>query len=220
MHAEMDDDLEEEKIKQRKIVDTLLGSKSGRKRKKKSCSPPLLARYDPTLHEHSDVMFTNPAGDGGNGDCGQEIETPGPKSNPHVTENLSHLFSGQQFSFLPQRDEKEGEKTENVSSQKKYCRSHSSISDPDITTEGKLKDCEGSSNQPRTLFFFHWEDPQLANRQDISFHATKSREQLQQKWPFHRSAIKQLLRHSHKHALRYAAQRKRTAVAVDPTSNV
>ena len=214
MDQEMDYDLEEERVRQREIIDTLLGYKHGGENE--TCKSHFPTRRDPGLHEQKEDLAR--AGRSGNGSSQlppSEVEV----SNSHVTEDLSYLFSGHQFSFLPQSDEKEGENGGEEGGLGEELEKAPKMHSPDNMADRSQGGNE-SAEQARTLFFFHWGDPVLANRLDHSFHQTRSQRQLEQNWPARRLAAKQLLRHSHKHALRHAAQRRRTAAQVGPTSDM
>jgi hypothetical protein len=114
--------------------------------------------------------------------------------------DLRSLFSGQLFSFLA--DGREGRE------------------EPGESESGTITSQTGSAangvsvraqqGETRSCFFFHWSNSELSNRCDYSFHTSRAREDLERGWPEQRSAMKQLLRQSHRHAVRTSRQKKRT----------
>ena len=116
--------------------------------------------------------------------------------------DLRSLFSGQQFSFL--EGEKEG--LEEPAESDSGSRTTTSQAEPCVNSVS----VEAQQRETQSLFFFHWSNPELSNRHDHSFHTSRAREELERGWPEKRSAMKQLIRHSHRHAVRTAGQRKRT----------
>ena len=52
---------------------------------------------------------------------------------------------------------------------------------------------ELSDDMQEKSYFFHWSNPELANRLECSFHTSRGREELERVWPDQRSAMKKLL---------------------------
>ena len=207
---QLEEDLEEEKVRQRRIIDDLLGCKSPSNRRAndvKLLTPKLqlVPRYDPTSREHArfEAHETPSLVADHEGGASEDSEEEGGGSEEEggcsaAGGHLRSLFSGQQFSFLsgpPGEGEGEGAGGEDASSDESVGRPMEGTSDTVV---------------PNSLFFFHWARPGLANRTEHSFHATRSRDEWERVWPERRVAMKQLLRHSHRHAVKAARQRKRT----------
>lgn len=113
--------------------------------------------------------------------------------------DLKSLFSGQQFSFLAEEretsrksvgEEEEGERAD--------------VKELVSTVEG--------SNEERECLFFHWSNPDLTNRPDCAFYSSKQKQELERGWLTKRSAMRQLLRESHRQAVRAARHGKRRRV--------
>ena len=98
--------------------------------------------------------------------------------------SLASLFSGQPFSFLP-----EGAKG-----------SLDASAGPRHLTHARI--ASDGHEQKRIWFFFHWHNSSLANRTENSFQKPSDCRGVDRVWPQHRSALKQLLRHSHRRAVR------------------
>ena len=212
MH-QLEEDLEEEKVRQRRIIDDLLGCKSPSNRRVKPLTPKLqlVPRYDPTSREHARFeahetrsLVADPE-DGASEDSeeeggGSEEERGGSEEEgvgcSAAGGHLRSLFSGQQFSFLS------GPAGEGEVAGGEDASSDESVGRPMVGTSDTV--------MPNSLFFFHWARPGLANRTEHSFHATRSRDEWERVWPERRVAMKQLLRHSHRHAVKAARQRRRT----------
>lgn len=103
--------------------------------------------------------------------------------------DLKGLFSGQQFSFLAEKRE--------ASQEPKKEEEEEERSGAGEAAAGGV----GTSDK-RELFFFHWCNTDLANRLDCSYHSSRGREQLEQGWLKQRSDMRQLLRQSHRQAVR------------------
>ena len=114
--------------------------------------------------------------------------------------DLRSLFSGQHFSFLA--DEKE--------SHKKLDEGNSGTNTSQTKSDATSVSVRERQGKKRSCFFFHWSNPQLSNRCDSAFYSSRTWEELERSWPEQRSAMKQLLRQSHRHAVRTARQRKGT----------
>lgn len=125
------------------------------------------------------------------GDC------EGEKGNTGGVRDLKDLFSGRQHSFLADGSKAIGEYGGLISRQ------------VEPFVKSRMVEVSGDV-QEKSYFFFHWSNPELANRLECSFHTSRGREELERAWPDRRSAMKKLLRHSHHHALKTARQRKRT----------
>lgn len=135
---------------------------------------------DPFPHEQNQV-----------GDC------EGGKENAGGSRDLKGLFPGRQYSFLAGESKEIGEYGGLISRQ------------VEPFVKSRMVEVSGDV-QEKSYFFFHWSNPELANRLEYSFHVSRGREELERVWPDQRSAMKKLLRHSHRHALKTARQRKRT----------
>ena len=96
-----------------------------------------------------------------------------------VAVDLKSLFSGQQFSFLPEEDRER----------------HVEVPSSPHTIEAT-----GQQEDPKTLFFFHWSTPSLSNREETLFTSQKTREELERGWSEQRAAMKSMLRKSHRQA--------------------
>ena len=115
--------------------------------------------------------------------------------------DLKTLFSGKQFTFL----------------EEEKCETFREKEDSEKVIEDYTNQEEqavGERGEPLS-FFFHWSRPDKANRLHYSFHSSKSREEMERVWPEQRSAMKQLLRQSHRHALRTNRQTTRPMVGHD-----
>lgn len=119
-----------------------------------------------------------------------QLDCEGRKDGDVGVQDLKGLFSGQQHSFLAGSSEDAGEYSGTNASQ---VESHRKV---EVSEDLHESSC----------FFFHWSKPELANRLEFAFHTSRSKEELERIWPDQRSAMKKLLRHSHRHA----RQRKRT----------
>ena len=113
-----------------------------------------------------------------------ERGTPSREHEGAGSGSLASLFSGQRFSFLPE-GAKEGPDASAGTAHRPPARSTSD-----------------DHEQKRVCFFFHWQDSSLANRTDNSFLEPSDCRVVETAWPQHRTALKQLLRHSHRHAVR------------------
>ena len=122
---------------------------------------------------------------------------PSPAGDAGVAVDLKNLFSGQQFSFLPQQD---GESP--VAENGEQC----------ISTMREVNGC-GEQEEVQGRFFFHWCTPELSNRHDHSFHSKKSREEMERGWPEQRAAVKSMLRKSHRHTTQLAKHKIRSQTA-------
>lgn len=202
-------DLEEERDRQRGIVDLLLGD-GNRKEEKKYTSPQKLARrHDPKIDHYSAPKLPSLAGalqeqTNGEGPEVRSTPTTSRETYYHVPSDISTLFSGQPFSFLSPAsgDEKSD---------------GSSAADENEAANGCAEDAAVGVEQERTLFFFHWGNPQLANRLENMFLQSSVCEEVEKRekaWPEHRTALKQLLRHRHRRAVKEGRRRKRTQQAV------
>lgn len=145
--------------------------------------------------------------------CSAESSTPYPRCDPFPHEinddceagkrntggvrDLKALFSGHQHSFLAGGSKDIGEYGGFISRQ------------VEPFVKSRMVEVSGDV-QEKSYFFFHWSNPELANRLEYAFHTSRGREELERVWPDQRSAMKKLLRHSHRHALKTARQRKRT----------
>ena len=111
-----------------------------------------------------------------------------------VTVNLKSLFSGQQFSFLPEED---GENVE-----------FECLGSPGPHVRREIARQEGTQKP----FFFHWSTSRLSNREECSFCSGKSRQELERRWSEQRQAIKSMLRKSHRQATQRHKHRPQTAM--------
>ena len=125
---------------------------------------------------------------------GQSSETAA-RQEEGVRVDPKSLFSGQQFLFLAQAEEKSRALTTDTSQEDQLIVEHTG------TVVGELKE------EVCSRFFFHWSNPVLANRLDQSYHSSRPREKLEEGWPDKRATMKRFLRQSHRHAVRGARHR-------------
>ena len=130
-------------------------------------------------------------------DNGDEECSPARKEKGYsVAVDLKSLFLGQQFSFLREEEEDRqgvGQQAERASS-------------PHSSEE------VGHQEESRTPFFFHWDAPNLSNRGETSFTSKRSREEQERAWPEQRTAMKSMLRKSHRQATQRHKGRLQTTV--------
>lgn len=117
------------------------------------------------------------------------------KGNAGAFRDLKSLFSGRQHSFLAGRSEDIGDYGGLIRQVEPFVKS-------------RMVEVSGDCVQEKSYFFFHWSNPELANRLEYVFHTSRGREELERMWPDQRSTMKKLLRHSHRHALKTARQRR------------
>ena len=130
----------------------------------------------------------------------QAITRCEPSRPEEVNVDLRSLFSGQHFSFLADESEGRQELDERDSG---TTTSQTKLNATSVSVRERQR-------KKRCCFFFHWANPELSNRRDSSFSTSRTWQELERSWPKQRSAMKQLLRQSHRHAVRTARQRKRT----------
>ena len=165
-------DVEQEKARQRTIIDSLLGVQSSSGTSQQST--------------HSEHTSSSHALD----ERGRGVV------------DLKSLFSGQQFSFLTGEASQEEEGGEGEGEGEGEERADVG----EAVTDGV------ESSDKRELFFFHWCDTDLANREDCSFSSSRQREEVERNWRTQRSAMRQLLRQSHRQAVRATRHGKRRHV--------
>ena len=204
--------LEEERSRQRGIVDLLLGD--GTRKEEKKGTPPrqLVRRYDPKNERGTPkpLSLGSALRDQPDGDRSETRfrRTVSRETYYHVPSDVSTLFSGQPFSFLSPASDAEESPGE---------QDGSSTADKDEAPNSCEEDTAEGVEQKRSWLFFHWGNPQLANRLENTFLQSSVCEGVGKKgqaWPQHRTALKQLLRHRHRRAVKEGRRKKRTQQAV------
>lgn len=207
------EEVQEERARLRGIVDLLLADGTSKEEKKHTSLRQLVCRrYDPKNDERytpKPPSLASAPRDQSDGDWSEARSQPtvSRETYYHVPSDISTLFSGQPFSFLSPASE-----TEKSGEQDSIC-----ATGKDEVPNSCAEDAAEAAGQERSLFFFHWGNPQLANRLEDTFVQSSVCEEVGKKgeaWPQYRTALKQLLRHRHRCAVKEGRRKKRMQQSV------